>query len=40
MYYLQSVLVRNKAQANENEIDWFYTYAMEACLKLSGFGIH
>ncbi len=35
-----SVTVYDTALANENPIDWYYTYAMEACLRLSGFAIY
>ena len=35
-----SVKVYDIALANENKIDWYYCYALEACLVLGGFAIH
>lgn len=35
-----SVTVYNTSQAYKNPMDWYYTYAMEACLVLSGFPIN
>ena len=35
-----SVTVYDTAKAYANPIDWYYTYAMEACLQLCGFPIY
>jgi Trypsin-like peptidase domain len=35
-----SVTVYNTGAAYDNPMDWYYTYAMEACLVLSGFAIN
>ena len=34
-----SVTVKSIDYANQNPMDWYYTYAMEACLVLAGFPI-
>lgn len=35
-----SVTVYDTTKANSNPIDWYYTYAMEACLVLTGFALY
>lgn len=36
----RSVTIHDLAAANRNKEDWYYTYAMEACLVLCGFPIY